>query len=338
MVILLLAIFSLFFSSCIPMEMDKCLSGKIENVNKLIEESKEYSRRGFPEGYFCYGLAELKSKNYEEAIPPLESAYRKKIKRAAFYLGKAYKSIGNRKLASYWFLKALENGFITEDFFLVTSYISKEQLNELESLAKKHPLIYLYLGNYFYRNGIYDAALYYYGIATRYGFEKAKIMFGLTLYKLGNFKGALNVLYSYYKESESRKGAYLIASLIEKHADSLNNCFVLTSKTPEELIQKLARSFKKREVLYKQSAKFYFLAKSRKDYKRVLKKASLVSLKGRNKGKLFLKGKFKSYFELISNCKEGSPVAEILLSKKRGEEWYRALIDFYSSIGFDVVR
>ncbi len=316
--------------------MSLCLKrGEVKNPSLLEKEAKPFADKGFKEGYFCYGYAFLLKKKPKEAIPFLLKAYRKGYRKASLYLGKAYLELRNRKRAAYWYYRAIEDGFVNKEFFRVTDYISKKELDKLYALGRRYPVLYLYLGDYFFRNELYDAALYYYQLAIRYGFERAKLMAGLSLYKLGNKKEALNTLYSLYREGD-KKGAEAIALLIEREADLLGGCTILTAKTPEDFVRKRAEVFKEKEELYTLSAKFYRLASNERSSLRVLKKAEFYSpdKKGKELLPLGLKASSLSYGELRELCRSGEEWAELLLAEKRGREFLKAAKEFYKVFGF----
>jgi len=325
-------------SSCGTYSLNLCLKGeKVENPSILGKESKPYLEKGFKEGYFCYGYSLLLEGKPKEAIPFLIKAYRKGFKKASYYIGKAYLEFGNKKKAAYWYLKAIEDGFVNNDYFKTTTYISKGELDKLYQLGKKFPVLYLYLGDYFFRNEFYDAALYYYHLAIRYGFKRAKLMAGLSLHRLGNKKEALNTLYSLYKEGD-KKGAEAIALLIERDADLLGGCTVLNAKTPEDFVKKRAEVFKEKKELYTLSAKFYRLASDEKNSFRVLRKAEFYSPSKKRK-EFFpsgLKVDSLSYGELRELCLRGEEWAELLLAKKRGKDFLKAAKEFYRAFGFKV--
>ncbi len=324
------------FPSCLPYSVNLCLKGgKVKNPSLLEKEAKPFADKGFKEGYFCYGYAFLLEKKPEKAIPFLLKAYRKGYRKASLYLGKAYLELGDRKKAAYWYYRAIEDGFVNREFFRVTDYISKRELDRLYALGRRYPVLYLYLGDYFFRNELYDAALYYYQLAIRYGFERAKLMAGLSLYRLGNKKEALNTLYSLYREG-NKKGAEAIALLIEREADLLGGCTVLNAKTPKEFVRKRAEVFKEKKELYTLSAKFYRLASDEKSSLRALKKAEFYS--PGKKGKELLPSGLKvgslSYGELKELCRRGEEWAELLLAEKRGKGFLKAAEEFYRAMGF----
>ncbi len=326
--------------SCIPYSLNLCLKGgKVENPSVLEKESKPYLEKGFKEGYFCYGYSLLLEGKPKEAVPFLMKAYRKGFKKASYYIGKAYLELGDRKKAAYWYLRAIEDGFVNNDYFKTTNYISKEELDRLYQLGKEFPVLYLYLGDYFFRNELYDAALYYYHLAIRYGFERAKLMAGLSLYRLGNKKEAMNTLYSLYKEGD-KKGAEAIALLIEREADLLGGCTVLNAKTPKDFVRKRAEIFKEKKELYTLSAKFYGLASDEKSSLRVLKKAEFYSpdRKGKELLPSGLKAGSLSYGELKELCRRGEEWAELLLAEKRGKGFLKAAEEFYRAMGFKAKR
>jgi len=325
-------------SSCFPYQMNACLKGeKVGKIDILKKESISYLKKGYKEGYFCYGYALLLEKKPKRAIPYLLEAYRKGFKKASYYLGKAYLKLRDRKKAAYWFFRAIEDGYINRDFFETADYISKKELDTLYKLGRKHPVIYLYLGDYFFKNELYDAALYYYQLAIRYGFERAKLMAGLSLYRLGNRREALNTLYSLYREG-NRNGAEAIATLIEREADLLGNCTILKAKTPEAFVKERARIFKEKAELYRLSAKFYTLASDEKSHIRALKKVEFYSPDVKGKELLPSGSKAQKLPEEVLKklCEKGEEWAELLLSERRGRKFFKAAEEFYRAMGFKI--
>lgn len=333
--VLLLAFIPLM-SSCLSYQFSACLKGKLPgDVTALEKRAKTLSEKGFKEGDFCLGYILLSEGKPERAIPYLMRAYRKGFKKAAYYLGKAYEAVGDRKKAAYWYFEDLKNGHITDKFFRTTRYISGAQLKELNKIAKKHPIVYQYLGDYFFNSGFYDAALYYYHIAIRYGFERAKFMAGLSLYKLGNRREALNTFYSIYKEGNLR-GAEEIASLLEKEADRSAGCAAEEARTPEEFVKRKAEIFRRKEQLYKTAAEFYKLSKDTQGYRRVLKKMEYYSPNYR--GKLLIPDSLNisrvPYSEALKQCREGKEWAELFVASRRGKSFLKAAEEFYRAMGF----
>lgn len=334
--ILLLSLLILpLVSSCLSNQICQCLQGRIKEPKVVESAAKKYSKKGFKEGDFCYGYILLKEKKPDKALPYLLRAYKKGFKRASYFIGKVYEMLGDKKKASYWYFKAIEEGNINRNFFTTTQYISKSQLNELYSIGRQHPVIYLYLGDYFFRAELYEAALYYYQLAIRYGFDRAKLMAGLSLYRLGNKKEALNTLYSIYREG-NKEGAEAIALLIEREADLLGGCTVLNAKTPEDFVRKRAEVFKEKKELYTLSAKFYRLASDEKSSLRALKRAEFYSpgKKGKELLPSGLKADSLSYGELKELCRRGEEWAELLLAEKRGKDFLKAAEEFYRAFGF----
>lgn len=331
-IIVLLSLLMLL-SSCLPYQISYCLQGKIKDPVSLESVAKEYSKKGFKEGAFCYGFVLLNEGKPKEALPYLLKAYKKGFKKASYFIGKAYEVLKERNKASYWFFKAIEDGIVNQDFFRTAQYISKPQLDDLYSLGKKHPIIYLYLGDYFFRSELYEAALYYYQLAIRYGFTRAKLMAGLSLYRLGNKEDAINTLYSLYKEGDS-KGAEAIGILLEREADVYGGCTAERAKTPKEFVKERAKVFKEKKELYTLAAYFYSKAGDKESAKRCLKKAKLYF--PQQKGKRLLPTDINqfSYREELQTCRKGYEWSEFLIASKRGEEFKRAAEDFYTSMGF----
>lgn len=320
-------------SSCFPYQISYCLQGRIKNIKSLESVAKEYSKKGFKEGDFCYGYVLLKEGKPGKALPYLIKAYRKGFTRASYFVGKAYEMIEENKKASYWYFKAIEEGNVNSDFFRTARYISKSQLDELYSLGRQHPIIYLYLGDYFFRSDFYDAALYYYQLAIRYGFERAKLMAGLSLYKLGNKNDALNTLYSLYKEGD-RKGAEAIGTLLEREADTYGGCTAEKAKSPKDFVKERAGVFKEKERLYTLAARFYNLAGDKKSAERSSRKALFYSPEKKGKELLPKNARKLSYSEVLGLCREGVEWPELLVASKRGKEFKRAAEEFYTSMGF----
>jgi len=338
MVILLLFVF--LITSCVPYQLDKCfISDTVNNPKELKKEAELYSKRGFGEGYYCMGILAFENSNYNKAIEFFKKAYLKGVTKASFYLGKSYLKLGQVDLASKWFFIALKKDINLKAYFDYTPYISKKELSELETLAREKPIIYLYLGDYFFKNEVYSASLYYYGIATRYGFKKAIVGFALSLYRLGNFRGALDILYSYYEKTKDKKGAYLLGSLIEKFADSINFCTILNASSLKDFLTKKVKVLKEKSYLYREAAEFYELSENYGDYKRAIRKALFFSVRKKSKFKIKLgRGNSKKSKSLVELCKKGDIEAELKLARLRGEEWYEELLEFYRLIGFRFVR
>lgn len=322
-------------SSCLPYQISYCLHGKIKDLNSLESVAKEYSKRGFKEGAFCYGFALLNEGKPKKAIPYLLKAYKKGFKKASYFIGRAYEMLKDRNRASYWFFKAIEDGIVNQDFFRTAQYISKPQLDKLYDLGKKYPVIYLYLGDYFFRSELYEAAFYYYQLAIRYGFTRAKLMAGLSLYKLGNKEDALNTLYSLYKEGNS-KGAEAIGVLLEREADVYGGCTAEKAKTPKEFIKERAEVFKEKNELYTLATHFYSKAGDKESAERCLKKAKFYSPQQKGKRLFPTNTNQFSYKEELQLCRKGYEWPEFLIASKKGKEFKRAAEEFYTSMGFTV--
>ncbi|WP_456456231.1 tetratricopeptide repeat protein [Thermovibrio sp.] len=271
-------------------------------------------KKDIPEAKVCLGRLELKQGNLKKARKLFESSLKDYPGISNYWIGISYLKEGLRKEAVQYLFKANINGFVNNLYFKLTRYISFDELNRLETSAKKHPILYLYLGDYFYRNKLFDGALFYYQLALRYNIEEAKYKSALTLYKLGNFQQAYNILVSLYKEGSVRAASYLADIFLWKAQDALKGCFLLIKKDPSSYLKRRILSIKESLFFLKERNKWLKIVKNKKELTENEERIDLLL----GKRKQLLENSLLSIdtFNLERLCNEGHLWAEYILAMK----------------------
>ncbi len=289
-------------------------NGKVVFSEKEISEIKELGKKNIPEAKICLGRIKLEQGDIKGAIRLFKTLLREYPGVSSYWLGLSYLKINQKEKAIHYLFEANVKGFINELYFKLTPYMSSKELNELENSAKYHPILYLFLGDYFYRNGMFDGALFYYQLALRYNIEDAKYKSALALYKLGNLEQAYNILVSLYRKGNLKAANYLANIFLQESQDALKGCFLLTEKFPNSYLLKRILSIKKSIFYLRESNKWFRIVNNKNALEKNRKRIAL--LLGERKevlNRALLNIKISKLEKL---CEEGHLWAEYILALK----------------------
>jgi len=238
------------------------------DYEKAVDQLKPLAERGFPEANYLLGkiIAEGKLKGVppERAIPYLEEAYRKGVKKALLLIAKVYLKEGKIEEAVKYLKLAAKEGVPGAKELLVKTLLQHGRVNErvikeaLE-LAQKDPFLYKLVAEYYLKKGEKEKAKELLLKAYRSGVKDAGLLLASLLIKEGKLNEAEELLKELYRKYGDKEAALKLGKIYEMKAKKvrLKVCPLEVAKTPKEYFKLKLELQAKRKEFYLTAMEWY---------------------------------------------------------------------------------
>jgi len=238
------------------------------DYEEAVDHLKPLAERGFPEANYLLGkiIAEGKLKGVppEKAIPYLEKAYEKGIKKSLLLIAKIYLKEGKVDEAVKYLELAAKEGVPGAKELLVKTLLQHGKVNERVikealKLAKEDPFLYKLVAEYYLKRGEKEKAKELLLKAYGEGVKDAGLLLASILIREGKLDEAEELLKEIYRRYADREAALKLGKIYEIKAKKvrLKACPLEVAKTPKDYFRLKLELQSKRKELYLAATEWY---------------------------------------------------------------------------------